>query len=191
MVYFISEKNIKDYSNIDLNTDTHYILPAIRESQEIDLQTLIGKRLYTILQDTITDGKIDDEDNLVYKEMLSIIKYYLVYTVMSNIILTVNFKINNGGIQQASDEHLQPIDMKNAKELKQYYTNKADFYANRLREYMIRNYDELGIKEDCLNDLRAQVDNIAPCQIYLGGAQNSKNSRRRYFNSHGYDKPWL
>ena len=176
MIYFISEKTIKEYSNIDVNTDTHYLLPAIRESQDIDLQTIIGKYLYKKLQDMVADKTIDEPENEYYKEFLGTIKYFLVYNTLANIILVVNYKLNNGGVQQANDEALTSINMSDAKQLKQYYTDKADFYANRIKWFMLDNYDNLS---------------LAPCPIYLGGARNPTKIRtRKRYPSRGYDKPW-
>lgn len=189
MIYFISEKTIKEYSNIDVNTDTHYLLPAIRESQDIDLQTIIGKYLYKKLQDMVADKTIDEPENEYYKEFLGTIKYFLVYNTLANIILVVNYKLNNGGVQQANDEALTSINMSDAKQLKQYYTDKADFYANRIKWFMVDNYDNLSLKDEDVTNLRAQLDNLAPCPIYLGGAQNQIRTRKRY-PSRGYDKPW-
>lgn len=191
MIYFISEKTIKEYSNIDVNTDTHYLLPAIRESQDIDLQTIIGKYLYKVLQDKVEDKTIDEPENEAYKEFLGIIKYFLVYNTLANIILVVNYKLNNGGVQQANDEALTSINMSDAKQLKQYYADKADFYANRIKWYMVDNYDQLSLKDEDVTNLRAQLDNLAPCNIYLGGAQNPTKLRiRKRYPSRGYDKPW-
>ena len=191
MIYFISEKTIKEYSNIDVNTDTHYLLPAIRESQDIDLQTIIGKYLYKVLQDKVEDKTIDEPENEAYKEFLGVIKYFLVYNTLANIILVVNYKLNNGGVQQANDEALTSINMSDAKQLKQYYADKADFYANRIKWYMVDNYDQLSLKDEDVTNLRAQLDNLAPCPIYLGGAQNPTKLRiRKRYPSRGYDKPW-
>lgn len=191
MIYFISEKTIKEYSNIDVNTDTHYLLPAIRESQDIDLQTIIGKFLYKKLQDMVADKTIDEPENEYYKEFLGTIKYFLVYNTLANIILVVNYKLNNGGVQQANDEALTSINMSDAKQLKQYYTDKADFYANRIKWFMVDNYDNLSLKDEDVTNLRAQLDNLAPCPIYLGGAQNPTKIRtRKRYPSRGYDKPW-
>ena len=191
MIYFISEKTIKEYSNIDVNTDTHYLLPAIRESQDIDLQTIIGKYLYKKLQDMVADKTIEEPENECYKEFLGTIKYFLVYNTLANIILVVNYKLNNGGVQQANDEALTSINMSDAKQLKQYYTDKADFYANRIKWFMVDNYDNLSLKDEDVTNLRAQLDNRAPCPIYLGGAQNPTKIRtRKRYPSRGYDKPW-
>lgn len=191
MIYFISEKTIKEYSNIDVDTDTHYLLPAIRESQDIDLQTIIGKYLYKKLQDMVADKTIDEPENEYYKEFLGTIKYFLVYNTLANIILVVNYKLNNGGVQQANDEALTSINMSDAKQLKQYYTDKADFYANRIKWFMVDNYDNLSLKDEDVTNLRAQLDNLAPCPIYLGGAQNPTKIRtRKRYPSRGYDKPW-
>lgn len=191
MIYFISEKTIKEYSNIDVNTDTHYLLPAIRESQDIDLQTIIGKYLYKKLQDMVADKTIDEPENEYYKEFLGTIKYFLVYNTLANIILVVNYKLNNGGVQQANDEALTSINMSDAKQLKQYYTDKADFYANRIKWFMVDNYDNLSLKDEDVTNLRAQLDNLAPCPIYLGSAQNPTKIRtRKRYPSRGYDKPW-
>lgn len=190
MIYFVSEKTIKENSNIDVNTDTHYILPALREAQEIELQTIIGQMLYQRLQGMIEDKSIDEEANALYRAFLGEIKYYLIYNVLSNIILKVNYKINNGGLQQTSDENLQPVQLKDAQSLKQYYEDRANFYGERIRWFMVDHYDELGIGDEDVTNLRAQLDDLAPCSIYLGGAKNPSKRFVQRYRTYGYDMPW-
>lgn len=137
-ILLISEQTIKGYSLVNGNVDTQYILPAIQYAQDQGLQPLIGTRLYRTLCALVENEQI--EENLPYKELLDdYITPFLINKVMADIQVPVSFKIRNQGIIQNTGDNTYVPQIKDIQYVQQYYNNKADFYANRLTDFLCAN----------------------------------------------------
>ena len=69
-VLFISESKLKDSSAINLNVDTSLLLPYIRQSQKLYIETALGTELSQKIKDLITAGTISAGANAAYKTLL-------------------------------------------------------------------------------------------------------------------------
>ena len=69
-VLFISEAKLKDSSAINLNVDTALLLPYIRQSQKLYIETALGSELTQHIKDLITAGTIGLVGNAAYKTLL-------------------------------------------------------------------------------------------------------------------------
>lgn len=133
MIYLISEKTLKQYSLINDNVDTCYIMPAIQLAQETGLQVLIGSNLLNTLCEMVANNNIKPD----YKYLLdNYIANYLIYKTMAEIQIPLYGKFRNAGMLQSQDTQTQQIDLKNVQYLIDYYDYKATFYGNRLTEYL-------------------------------------------------------
>lgn len=86
-ILFSSENFIKSVSNISDNLSGKYILPALREAQEIDLREILGDRLLRKIKDLVADNYINTEPFIDYKTLVDKCKYYLAYTVIARLCL--------------------------------------------------------------------------------------------------------
>lgn len=139
-VFLISEAILKKNSVINNNVDTMYILPAIEYAQDAGLQPLIGTKLYNKLMDLVEDGSITGSTNEDYKYILDeYIIPYLTNKVTAEIQIPLSFKLRNQGVvQQTSDNSYVPS-IKDTQYIIQNYENKANFYGNRLTDYLRAN----------------------------------------------------
>lgn len=139
-VLLISENYLKSETVLDLNVSGNYIQTAIKLAQSIDLQQTIGTELLRSLQRKVFDKTIDDAENEKYKELLDdYIQPFLSFFVLKEIIVPVSYKIGNFGVGQTDDEKLSHSESKNINSLKSYYDHKANFFKERLQDYLIGN----------------------------------------------------
>lgn len=172
-ILLISEDYVKSNSNIDDNLWGKMLIPAIREAQEMGLQAIIGGNLYQAILDKVADGSIQNEDNFDYKYILDKhIQPYLLYKVMVNVIPVIGTKLSNMGVMTTDDEKATNVAKSERDNLMTYYQYRADFYAQRLQEYLCHNsmiYPELN---DCdCEKMKANLKSSASCPIWLGGAR--------------------
>lgn len=153
-VYLISEKTLKENSVINNNVDGMYLLPAIMDAQNMGLQPLIGTKLYRKLCDLVEDGSITGETD--YKLLLDdYITPYLINKVTADIQIPLAYKVRNQGVvQQTSDNTYVPT-LKDLQYVVQNYNNKADFYGNRLSDYLHANHSKY--PEYCKTDSGADM----------------------------------
>lgn len=176
-VFLISPNFIRTATNLSSNIQDKFLQSAIRESSDIDYQEIVGGNLYNKLKELIDTGEILNLDNIYYKELLDISKYYLAYSVMSRICVISSVKIDNIGANQTSDDRVTPLSMKDVFTMENYYHNKADFYKKRVQQYLWNNRKNFIELDECsCNTLKANLYSASHCNITLGGARG-KNKR--------------
>lgn len=166
-VLLISEKTLKQNSVINNNVDGMYILPAIEYSQDAGLQPLIGTKLYNKLMDLVESGITEATD---YKYLLDeYITPYLINKVTSEIQIPLTFKLRNQGVVQQTGDNTYTPSMKDTQYVIQNYENKANFYGNRLSDYLRANKSKY--PEYCSVDSCADMHSDSGAYktgIYLG-----------------------
>ena len=139
-VLLIAEDTLKTYSNLNKNTFGDWILPAIREAQEMGLMPIIGECLYNKICELVADGSINDVLFTAYKDLLDDkIQPYLIYKTLSNIIPILNAKMANLGVVVTNDEHVVNLTQSESDLLKAYYSERCDFYTKRLQDFIKSN----------------------------------------------------
>ena len=113
--FLISEAQIRNYTDIEDNVDTALIKNGIRESQDINLQTVLGTLLTNKLYDLVDSGTIGDAANANYKTLIdNYIQNMLIYAAYWYILDSIYIRSRNNGLQ-----------------------NKMEFYSNLLTDYII------------------------------------------------------
>ena len=137
-ILLISEKTLKENSVINNNVDGMYVLPAIEYAMDAGLQPIIGTKLYNRLMDMVEDGTI--ENNNDYKYLLDeYVTPYLINKVTADIQIPLAYKVRNQGVVQQTGENTYVPSLKDLQYVIQNYENKANFYSNRLSDFLKAN----------------------------------------------------
>ena len=177
-VLFLSSDKLKSMVAISNNELDKYLLSSIREAQDIGFQSVVGSTLYNYLKDLIASKDIDKVENMLFKELLDNAQYYIAYLALTNVVMVSNFKLDNVGVYQTEDEKLKPISLNDTFKLKDYYTNKADFYCKRLQEFILRNktFFRDYMTCECIANMEGNLYSSASCSVFLGGARGKETS---------------
>lgn len=145
-VMLIAPDDVKSATYINYNVDDATLAPAIRETQEVWLQTIIGTRLYNRVLELVfnaiegTEDTIDDEDNAPYKDLLDgYIIPYLQAKVQAVIILPGSYPTRNMGVVHPSDANLNEQALRDILKVQQRYNATADRYATLLSRFLCEN----------------------------------------------------
>jgi flagellar biosynthesis/type III secretory pathway protein FliH len=175
-VLLISEDYVRTNSNLNDNVFGKWILPAIREAQEMGLMPIIGECLYKRICEMVDNGDIDKKVYAAYKDLLDEkIQPYLLYQTLTNIVPLLNGKMGNIGTVATNDEHIVTLSQGELDLTQNYYRERADFYAKRLQEWVKAN--DLAFPE-----LNCGCGNMKPnlersnnsVGMWLGGARGKK-----------------
>ena len=165
-ILLTSEDYIKTNSNLSDNCFGKLLLPAIRDVQDIYLQTILGSNLYNTLLHMVSAGTIADQ----YKELMDHIQQYMLYMVLSDIVDYLDVKLANLGTYRNSDQYVENIDDKERQRLKQNYEYKAQFYGDRLVEFLLNNKEQFPELDECdCNTLKSHLVKQADTGLWLGG----------------------
>ncbi len=170
-----SEQFVKNISNISDNLAGKYLLPAIREAQEINLRGFLGDALLDKLKTLVGTGTIRQPGNEAYRRLTDECQYFLAYQSIAGLPYKIGFKLANIGVAKTSDTNVQPCTSDELAAVKGYYQGKADYYAKRLQNYLLAHseeYPELN-DNDCYQ-VRKNLYSAASCGLWLGGARGKK-----------------
>ena len=169
-ILLVSEDFVKTNSALNDNLWGKFLLPAILEAQDINLQTYLGECLYKTILGMVADGSITASTNEVYKALLDgYVQPYLLYQVQANIIPTINVKLGNIGSVVSNDEHISTLSQANIDLVQSDFQHKADFYAQRMLNFILNHSSEFNLDECACRSLRAHLDSSASTSIWLGG----------------------
>ena len=169
-VLLCSEDYIKSNSALNDNIFGKYLMPVIREAQDINLQMYLGECLYKTILGMVADNSITASTNEVYKALLDdYVQPYLLYQVQANLIPTINVKLGNIGSVVSNDEHISTLSQANIELVQRDFQLKADFYAQRMLNFILNHSNEFNLDECACKELKAHLDSSASTTIWLGG----------------------
>jgi len=135
-VYLISTTYLKDNSPINENVDDKLLKSAIKESQEIYIRDIIGSGLYNELQTQAFAGTLSaNNTNLLDTYIAPCLKYY----TLTESMLPMTFKMLNKSVASRNSENATPVTIDEMTMIERRYRDKAEYYANRLRDYLLAN----------------------------------------------------
>ena len=167
-----SEKFIKETMSVSDNLSGKYILPSLREAQEIGLKGILGDSLLAKLKGLIKSGDLETEADGVYKTLVDRCQYYLAYMTIVEVTNKVSFKVGNFGVTKTQDENLQVASQDEIAKMQYYYQSKADACCLDLQNFLLdhrSDYPEL--TDSCCHKIESNLHSAASCGIFLGGAR--------------------
>lgn len=179
-ILLVSANFIKNISNISDNISGKLIEPAIYEAQNEGLRGILGDTLVDKLEDLVDNGNIDREGYEMYKQLLTKCQYFLAYTAIANVCMLTAVKIDNAGLEQVSDEKMDPLDIDDSFRLQSFYQHKADYLCRQLQNYVLNNRSAYPELNDCdCRRIKANLFSAATTGLWLGGIRGRGYMRRR------------
>lgn len=185
-VILCSPDFIRLNSNISDNVNSKVLATAIRETQDDELQEILGQPLLEKLQDLVEDNTIENPENKIYKDVLDKAQMFIVYKVIAEIIITLNCKVDNAGLIQTRDENMEFMSLDDTFTLKQHYDTKASHYAYLLQNFLMENLSLIPeLTEFQAWKIKSTLYSAASPSIFLGGPRG-----RGWFRFFPYRFQW-
>ena len=173
-----SETFVKSVSNISDNVAGKFILPAIREAQEIQFKSIVGSCLLSALKMMGSNNTLDDPANAMYKELVDQAQYFLAYTAIVELTYKVSYKIGNFGVAKSNDENLTVATQDEIAKQQYYYQTKADYYCLELQQWLLSNRSSFPELDECqCGKIRSNLYSAATCGLWLGGPRGKMHVR--------------
>ena len=139
-VLFISEDKLKDSTAINLNVDVNLLLPYLRQSQKLYVETHLGTPLNQKLKDLIVAGTVNLPANAAYKTLLDdYIGDMLPNWALYHCIPFLRFKVENGNIYSKTSETGNSLSTEESQHLREEVRNTAEYYTERMIDYLCNN----------------------------------------------------
>ena len=128
-VLFISEDKLKDSTAINMNVDVDILLPYVRQSQKLYVETKLGTDLTDKLKAEITAGTLAG----AYKTLVDdYIGDMLPNWAFYHVIPFLRFKVENGNIYSKTSETGTALSTEEAQHLREEVRNTAEYYTERM-----------------------------------------------------------
>ena len=134
-VLFINRTDLIRNSIMDGNVDTDKFIQFIKIAQEIDVQQIMGTKLYDGLTTAIPN--IDLPANARWKTLLDdYIVSMLIWYAQSNYMPFAAYQIKNGGVFKHTSENAQSVDKNEIDFLVEKARTNAEWYSRRFIDFM-------------------------------------------------------
>lgn len=171
-ILLISEDFIKTNSGLNENVWGSYLTPAIRDAQDMGLQSIIGTSLYKSIMEEIDNNTLTEDNKYLLDEYIQI---YLMYQTISDLVPIIGVKLTNLGVVVSNDEHLTNLTQGDRELVQNFYKNKADFYAKRLQEFLLNNKEAYPALDECTCEgMKANLYSSASTGLFLGGLRGRR-----------------
>ena len=91
---------------------------------------------------------------------------------MANICMLTAVKVSPAGLEQISDEHMEPLDMDDSFRLQSFYQKKADYLCHQLQNYVLNNKEAYPELRECdCRMMKANLFSSATTGLWLGGVR--------------------
>lgn len=171
-ILLISEDYVKTHSGLNKNIWGDYLLPAIRDAQDIKLSTILGENLYKTILNKADTETLDGVYTTLLEEYIQV---FLMYQSIADIIPLIATKIGNLGVVVSNDEHITNLTQGERELVQNTFIYKADFYARRLQNYLLKNRNEFPELDDVIcNQIKSNLDSSATTTLWLGGYRGKK-----------------
>ena len=177
-IYLISPNFVRTNTNISNNLQDKFLQSAIREATDMDLHELVGSNLLNKLKIIIDKDEINNPENIIYKQILDISKYFIAYSVISRLTVISSIKIDNIGANVTGDDNVKTLDLDDVFRIEKFYRDKADFYKKRIQDFLKENYSKIPELSECeCYKVKSNTYSASSTGIWLGGARGSKSNR--------------
>ena len=134
-ILFINRTDLVRNSILDGNVDTDKFIQFVKIAQQIDIQQIIGTKMYDGL--TAAIPTINAPENARWKTILDdYIVPMLIWYAQSNYYPFATYQISNGGVYKHTSENSVSVDKNEVDFLVEKARTNADWYSRRFIDFM-------------------------------------------------------
>ena len=123
----------------------------------------------------------------IYTEIIEKAKMFIINKVIAELIVMINYKIDNAGLIQTADDNIECLGIDDTLTLKGYYDSRADHYAHLLQNFLIENLSRIPeLTQPQVYKIHATLHSAGNPSVFLGGARGRGLAPK--YNHIGYDR---
>lgn len=165
-VLLVSENKLKQFTNINSNVPLDTLRAEIQIAQDIELQPLLGTLFYNHLLNQIssTGNTFNADETTLVNDY---VQPFLIQVSYYSAIPHLHYRTMNRGIVEGDAENARSVDIETMKYLRTIQKQRADFYKQRLLDYLILGngqgkfpqYEQASTQDGMIPDRQAKYNN--------------------------------
>lgn len=166
-------------SMIDENLDAALLTTFIDTAQDRFIQSILGENLYNKIMTDVASNTISGQYLVL---LANYIQPSLMWATIYEALPFLTFKITNKSVVQKTADNTQAATDTNVNWLRNIVKNNADFYNQRIREYIVNNPSDFQEYWQSIG-----VERITPRRsTYFSGMYLPRNIKRKLPKKSGY-----
>ena len=133
-VLFISEEKVKNFTTINEGVYVSDLVPGIIQTQDLDLQPILGSKFYNGLKDRVLAGTQTADETTLLDDFIA---PFLLQRALWRILPNIKWKLLNKSVLSPTSETAATISLEEFQYLRGEQANVAVWYENRLKDYLI------------------------------------------------------
>jgi hypothetical protein len=170
-VLFISEQFLKDNTVINDNVEFKQLRPVIMAAQDMQIQEAIGSALFAELKAQVIASTVTSLNNTLITDY---IQPALLYWCLAEAPLVITYKLANKGMVTHNSENQSPASMNEVNYMAKQYRAKAEWYTNRITEYLLLNEQSYPLFMECPPHGIAARQNQFTTSLFIGDKPTTK-----------------
>ena len=134
---FIDSEYLTNWSIIPKNVDTGLITKFIRQAQDINIQQALGHDLYFKLMNDYSNTGTTTGEYLTL--MNDYVKLSQTEWTTYHALPFIHQRITSQSLIKNGTDNSTPVDLKEMQSLREEIRNSAEYYTERIREYILNN----------------------------------------------------
>ena len=131
----ISEAKIRQYTDLNNNVDSKLLTSAILVQQDINIQRLLGTKLYHKLIDDVKTDTVDGNYRILLDEWVQpALLWWSYYEILEDIYVRPR---NNGLLKPTGGENSVDVDYSVYSRKRESAKQKAQYYSEMLARYLV------------------------------------------------------
>lgn len=168
---FVSENFLKQFTPLSNNIDVQEIIPHLHVVELINVREVVGKLLYDDIKAKYIAQTLSSDEIV----LVEYIKNLVAYKAASEALPFMSIKITPKGATKLSGENSQPATVKEIEWLQGSLKSKAEYFAQRLVDYL------------CLNPEKFPLFRDADNESGIVSVENEQYDSDFYFDDYDYD----
>lgn len=155
MIYFVTEKFLKDNTQITQNVDAKDLAPFIPMTVKTYIQPILGYRFTNDLLTKFNAGTTSAEED----ELIEFIQYTTAFYAAYDAVPNLSFRISNKGLQSQSGDYSTSEGIQAVEYIRTNILKFAKVYEGNMRAFLELNKAEFPLYLDISNKEISAPDN--------------------------------
>jgi hypothetical protein len=138
MIYFVTEKWIKEKTSISEGVDIKTIMPLIQNAAQMWTESTIGSHFFNDLLVKFNSNGLNTNETFLVENY---IKYAIAWRSAAEGVIELTWQLKNKGLQSQSGDFSQSTDFRISTWVYELKDKKGQYYENRLLDYLKENKD--------------------------------------------------
>lgn len=135
MIYFVTEKWIKENTPITDNVDMTDVMPWIKTAAELWIQPILGMYFYNDLLTKYNAQTLSSDE----VALVAMIKPAIAWRAASDAVYGLSRQLKNKGIQSQSGDFSASVELDEVQFAMAHYRQKGEFYETLIIKYLKEN----------------------------------------------------